>query len=60
MGLDSPSISTRDNAVRLRHVEPERVPLRHAAPSPPQLPGSLHRLAKDPISDLDTLFKTGS
>ena len=25
---------------------PARVPLRHAAPSPPQLPGLLHRLAK--------------
>ena len=35
------------NAVRLRHVEPVRVPLRHAAPSPPQLPDSLHRLAKE-------------
>ena len=37
----------RDNAVRLDHVEPARVPLRHAAPSPPQLPDSLHRLAKE-------------
>ena len=34
-------------AVRLRHVEPARVPLRHAAPSPPQLTDSLHRLAKE-------------
>ena len=34
------------NVVRLRHVEPVRVPLRHAAPSPPQLLDSLHRLAK--------------
>ena len=38
---------TRDNAVLLCHVEPARVPLRHAAPSPPQLPGLLHRLAKE-------------
>ena len=33
------------------------------APSPPQLPGSLHRLAGEqshPISYLDTLIKTGS
>ena len=37
---------TRDNAVRLRHVEPARVPLRHAAQSPPQVFDSLHRLAK--------------
>ena len=37
---------TRDNAVRLRPVEPARVPLRHAAPSPPQVLDSLHRLAK--------------
>ena len=37
---------TRDNAVRLRHVEPARVQLRHAAPSPPQVLDSLHRLAK--------------
>ena len=34
------------HAVRLRHVEPERMPLRHAAPSPPQVLDSLHRLAK--------------
>ena len=31
---------------RLRHVEPARVPLRHAAPSPSQLLDSLHQLAK--------------
>ena len=43
---DAKSRSTRDNSVRLRHVEPARVPLRHAAPSPPQI--------------LDTLIKTGS
>ena len=57
---------TRDNAIRLRHVEPARVLLRHAVPSPPQLPDSLqHRLAKEqsrrPLdSFLDTLVKTGS
>ena len=44
---DAQSRGTRDNAVRLRHVEPARVPLRHAAPSPPQLPDSLHWLAKE-------------
>ena len=43
---DAKSRGTRDNAVRLRHVEAARVPLRHAVPSPPQLPDSLHRLAK--------------
>ena len=35
-----------NNAVRLRHVEPTRVPLRHATPSPPQVLDSLRRLAK--------------
>ena len=40
------SRGTRDSAVRLRHVEPARVPVRHATPNPPQLPDSLHRLAK--------------
>ena len=44
---DAKSRATRENAVRLRHVEPARVPLRHATPSPPQLPDSLHRLAKE-------------
>ena len=44
---DAKSRDTRDNAVRLRHVEPARRPLRHAAPSPPQVPDSLHRLAKE-------------
>ena len=39
--------------------------IRHVAPSPPQLPGSLHRLKKKQshhhtISNLDTLMKTGS
>ena len=43
---DAKSRGTRDNAVLLCHVEPARVPLRHAAPSPPQVLDSLHRLAK--------------
>ena len=43
---DAKSRGSRENAVRLRHVEPARVPLRHAAPSPPQVLDSLHRLAK--------------
>ena len=51
--------------MRLRHVEPAPVPLRLAAPSPPQLPDSLHRLAKEQshrqsIFYLHTLIKTGS
>ena len=37
---------TRDNAVRLRHVEPARAQLWHAAPSLPQFPDSLYWLAK--------------
>ena len=43
------------------------MPLRDAAPSPPQLPNSLHRLAKEhnsrtdhPTSCLDMAMKTGS
>ena len=36
-----------ETAEWLRHVEPARVLLRHAAPSPPQLHVSLHRLAKE-------------
>ena len=44
---DAKSRGTRDNAVRLRHVESVRVPLRHAAPSPPQLPDPLHRVVKE-------------
>ena len=40
------SRGTPDNAVRLRHVEPVRVPLRHAAPSRRQVHDSLHRLAE--------------
>ena len=43
---DAKSRGTRDNAVRLRHVESAHVPLRHAAPSPPKVHDSLHRLAK--------------
>ena len=43
---DAKSRGTRDNAVWLCHVEPARVPLRHAAPSPPQVLDLLHRLAK--------------
>ena len=43
---EAKSRGTRDNAVRLRHVESTRVPPRHAAPSPPQVLHSLHRLAK--------------
>ena len=42
---DAKSRGTRDNDVRLRHVVP-RAPLRHAAPSPPQVLDSLHRLVK--------------
>ena len=43
---DAESRDTRDNAVRLGHVEPARVPLRRAAPSPTQVLDSLHWLAK--------------
>ena len=43
---DAKSRGTRDNVVRLRHVEPACVPLGYAAPSPPQVLDSLHRLAK--------------
>ena len=42
---DAKSRDTRDDAVRLRNVEPARVPLRHTASSPPQIVDSLHRLA---------------
>ena len=46
-------------------VEPARVPLRHAAPSPPQVLNRCfgwrkHNRADHPISYLDTLIKTGS
>ena len=44
---DAKSRGTQDNAVRLHHVEPARVSLRHAAPSPPQPPNSLYRLTKE-------------
>ena len=44
---DAKTRGTRNNVVRLRHREPARVPLRCAAPSPPQLPEPLHRLAKE-------------
>ena len=44
---DLKSQDNRDNALRLRHMEPAPVPLGHAAPSPPQLPDSLYRLAKE-------------
>ena len=37
----------KSRGTRLRHVEPARVPLRHAAPRPPQVLDSLHRLAKE-------------
>ena len=43
---DAKSRGTRDNAVRLRHMKLVRVPLRHAAPSTPQVLDSLHPLAK--------------
>ena len=62
---DAKSRGIRDNTIQLRHVEPTRVALRHAAPSPSRLPDSSHRLAKNkrtdhPIFYLDTLMKTGS
>ena len=55
----------RDNVVRLRRVEPARVPLRHAAPRPPQVPYSLDRWRKrnradHRISYPDPIIKTGS
>ena len=42
--MDAKSRGTRDNAVRLRHVESARLPLRHTAPSPPQVLDSLQWL----------------
>ena len=56
---DAKSRGTRDNAVQLRHVESARVPLRHAAPSPPQLPDSLRKNndANHPISYFSSHFK---
>ena len=44
---DAKSRRTRDSTGWLYHVKPARVPLRHAALSLPQLPDSLHRLAKE-------------
>ena len=44
--LNAKSRGTRDNAARLRHVEPARVPLRHAAPISPQILDLLYRFAK--------------
>ena len=41
------SRGTQDNAERLRHVEPVRVSLRHAALSPSPLSNTLHWLAKE-------------
>ena len=43
---DAKSRGTRDNVVRLRHVQTARVSLEHAALSPPQVLDSLHRLVK--------------
>ena len=62
---DAQSRGTRDNDVRLRNVEPPRVPLGRAAPNPPQVLDSLYRLVKNnrtdhPISYQNTLIKTGS
>ena len=58
------SRGTPDNAVQLRHVEAARVPLRHAAPSPPQLPDSIHQFAEKqsyrPHQFADTHKKVGS
>ena len=46
-----------NDALRLYHVEPARVLLRHPATSPPQIPDSLHRLAKEQSHRLpDFLF----
>ena len=52
-------------SLRLRHVEPTRVPLQHAAPSPPQLPTRCIDWRKNNhtdhlISYLDMLIKTRS
>ena len=56
---DAKSRGTRDNAVRLRYVEPARVPLGHAVPSPPQVLDSLHRLAKKAQSRRPPDFLSG-
>ena len=54
----------RENTVRLRHVDPARMPLWHAATSPPQLSESLHRSVRGqphrPPDFLDNLTETGS
>ena len=62
---DGKSRGTRDNAVRLRHVKSARVPLLHAAPSPPSFLTRCIGWRKNnrtdrPISYLDTLMKTES
>ena len=44
---DAKTQGTRVDTVRLRHVEPVRVPLRYAAPRPPQLTDLLRWLAKE-------------
>ena len=44
---DAKSRGTRDNAEQLRRAEPVPVPLRNAAPRPPQFSDSLHRLAEE-------------
>ena len=52
------SRGTRDNVVRLRHVELARVPRRHAATSPPQLSDSLQRSVREqpPTSQFPTIW----
>ena len=61
---DAKSKDTRENAVRLRHVDPARMPLRHATTSPPQLSESLNRSVRGqphrPSDFLDNLMETGS
>ena len=62
---DAKSRGTRDSTVRLRHVEPARVPLRHAAPSHHRfltrcIGWRKHSRADHPSSYLDTLIKKGS
>ena len=62
---DAQSRRARDNAVRLRHVEPACVPLRHAARAHHNfvthcIGWRKNNRADHPISYLDTLIKTGS
>ena len=60
---DAKGRGNRDNAVSLRHVEPARVPLRHAASSPPQtrsIGWRKNNRTHHSISYLDTLIKTGN